>query len=244
MEKAINSVPVPVDTKELKRAISRVLPCVSRDDYRLIFQYVLFESKNGLLTLVAADGFRMAYATLKVALPDGEWVVHHTDVRELRTLLKIGQKADLRINQGELVVDIKGTTLFLTRGNELKYVNWRAYLPASFGTDGTEIIFSTQAMKKALKEIRQKYPWHVKLEVAEGKIKLRCKNEKGDFEEAVIPADVKGSPIKIALDGVYLRQMVNAFSKEVLLKIDHPYHPALFQKDNASWVVMSAYVDW
>lgn len=133
----------------------------------------------------------MAYTTLKVDLPDGEWLVHQIYARELRALLKISQKVDLRINQGELVADIEGTTLFLTRGNDLKYANWRSYIPASFVT---ETIFSARTMRKALKEIHQERLWYVKLEAEKGKIKLRCKNEKGDFEEATIPADVKGGP--------------------------------------------------
>ncbi len=55
-----NSVKPNVGTIELAEALARVLPFTARDDSRPILQCVNFIAKDGKLTLVSVDGFRLA----------------------------------------------------------------------------------------------------------------------------------------------------------------------------------------
>jgi len=55
-----NSVKPNVGTSELAEALARVLPFTATDDTRPILQCVNFIAKEGKLTLVSADGFRLA----------------------------------------------------------------------------------------------------------------------------------------------------------------------------------------
>lgn len=238
-----------ITPKELRRAISDVLPCVDKWSSQAVFQHILFELKDGILTLVATDRFRMAYTALRVNLPDGERVVHHTDARELRDNLKKAKEVEIRINGEDLAIDIipdryeETFTVNFSKQDNIKYLAWRKYIiPTSFSTQAT---FSAQAMKRALRGIHQKSEWVIKLEIAEGKIKLRSRSEEEEeLKEAIIPAQVEGDSIKIAFDGTYLRQMVNTLGREIILKTVSPSGPALFQRDKTNWIIMPMLITW
>ena len=49
---------------ELSEALNRVLPFTATEDNRPVLQCVLFKAKEGKLTLVSADGFRLAVVVL------------------------------------------------------------------------------------------------------------------------------------------------------------------------------------
>ena len=59
-----NSVKPNVGAIELAEALSRVLPFTAREDDRPVLACVNFEAKDGKLTLVSADGFRLAVVSL------------------------------------------------------------------------------------------------------------------------------------------------------------------------------------
>lgn len=59
-----NSVKLNIGAGELAEMLSRLLLFAARDDNRPTLQYVSFEAKDGKLTLVSADGFRLAVVSL------------------------------------------------------------------------------------------------------------------------------------------------------------------------------------
>jgi DNA polymerase-3 subunit beta len=56
--------PVKVDAYQLRVALRRILPCVSRDDARPVLNAVRFEYAVGSLTLTGCDGFRVGRWTI------------------------------------------------------------------------------------------------------------------------------------------------------------------------------------
>ena len=59
-----NSVKPNIGVTELAETLARLLPFTARDDNRPVLQCVNFEAKDGKLTLVGADGFRLAVTSL------------------------------------------------------------------------------------------------------------------------------------------------------------------------------------
>jgi len=55
-----NTVKPNVGASELAEALARVLPFTAKDDNRPVLQCVNFVANDGKLTLVSADGFRLA----------------------------------------------------------------------------------------------------------------------------------------------------------------------------------------
>ncbi|GAI80434.1 unnamed protein product, partial [marine sediment metagenome] len=70
-----NSVIPNVGAIELAEALARVIPFTSTDDARPVLQCVNFEAKDGKLTLVSADGFRLAVVSLDYADGEGQALI-------------------------------------------------------------------------------------------------------------------------------------------------------------------------
>ena len=67
-----NRVKPNLGSLELSEAISRVLPFTAKDEQRPVLQCVLFRAKEGKLSLIASDGFRLATVTLDYDDGEGE----------------------------------------------------------------------------------------------------------------------------------------------------------------------------
>jgi len=79
----------PLDTQELIKALSFVLPCVETDEIRPVLACVLFDSGNDTLKLVSADGFRLSVAPIPASgIPQDKVLIHHKDISRLLTFLK------------------------------------------------------------------------------------------------------------------------------------------------------------
>ncbi len=59
-----NTVKPNIGSLELSEALNRVLPFTAKEDNRPALQCVLFMAKEGKLTLVSPDGFRLAIISL------------------------------------------------------------------------------------------------------------------------------------------------------------------------------------
>jgi hypothetical protein len=80
---------IPLDTRELLEAITYVLPCVAVEESRFVLRCVCFNFQDGILTLAAADGYRLGIAKLAVkSIPDMRIIVHANDINRMITFLK------------------------------------------------------------------------------------------------------------------------------------------------------------
>ena len=75
-----NSVKPNVGASELAEALNRVLPFTAKDDNRPILQCVNFVAGDGKLTLVSADGFRLAVTSLDYDDGEGQALVNADDL--------------------------------------------------------------------------------------------------------------------------------------------------------------------
>jgi len=249
-----------INTKELARAIFKVWPCVSKkNEIRSILKCILFEVKDGLLTLVGSDGWRIATVSLKADLPDGKWLLHHKDAQALRRDL-ISLKAvwqsilftreiESRVEKRNLIliIPLDGVEKTYTFSSGEDYPRWRHLMPSSFTT---EITFLAKEMKEALKTVRIKDEWIVRLYIEKGEtpeageIKLLVKSEEFGDKEAIVRAKVKGEPIKQAFNLNYLRQAANSLGGEIIFRTSGGHHPALFKRGEIRWLILPTFVSW
>ncbi|GAJ14076.1 unnamed protein product, partial [marine sediment metagenome] len=75
-----NTVKPNVGAIELAEALNKVLPFTAKDENRPILQCVLFYASNGKLTLVSADGFRLAIVTLDYDDGEGQALINRDDL--------------------------------------------------------------------------------------------------------------------------------------------------------------------
>jgi hypothetical protein len=73
---------------EFAEALSRVVPFTNPEENRPVLQCVLMRWKEGKLTLVGADGFRLAVESLDVDGGDGEVLIHRDELRGVMNAIR------------------------------------------------------------------------------------------------------------------------------------------------------------
>ena len=95
-----NTVKPNIGSLELSEAIARVLPFTASDDARPILQCVKFVAKEGKLTLVSADGFRLAVVNLDYDDGEGQALVNRDDLKGIVSALKRAKRARVSFEAG------------------------------------------------------------------------------------------------------------------------------------------------
>jgi len=91
-----NTVKPNIGASELAEALNRVLPFTAKGDDRPVLQCVNFVAKDGRLTLVSADGFRLAVVTLDY--DDGEGQAPLNTISFTCSVLLIGTPIEISIS--------------------------------------------------------------------------------------------------------------------------------------------------
>ena len=232
-----NSVKPNIGSLELSEALSRVLPFTARDDNRPVLQCVNFSAKEGKLTLVSADGFRLAVLSLDYDDGEGQALINRNELAGITNALRRAKRARISF-EGEdiktLVLDTELTRYKWVSQNG-KYPEWEKLIPTEHKLtahfDSVEVTKAVSSLK-ALSDAKA-YP--IDLTIGDGKMVLANPDDKG---QADIPADTDGEVIRIRLDGGYLAEALKACGGMVDLKLLNPSSPALFATDGYQLVVM------
>jgi len=235
-----NSVKPNVGTIELAEALARVLPFTARDDSRPILQCVNFIAKNGKLTLVSADGFRLAIVTLDYDDGEGQALINRVDLAGVVNALKRAKRARVSFEpSGEsldgmsLIIDTELVRYKWVSVNG-DYPDYGKLIPTDFHTfahfDTVEAIKATNSLKVLANA--KAYP--IDLTIGDGKLVMANPDDKG---QADIVADTDGQG-KVRLDGQYLAQALKACGGMVEFKLTTPLSPMLFTSNGYQLVVM------
>ena len=240
-----NAVTPNIGSLELAEALNRVLPFTAFGDDRPVLAYVLFTAKDGKLTLVSADGFRLAVVTLDCD-GEGQVLINREELRGIANALRRAKRARISFEPSGESLD--GMSLILdTELIRYKWVSyqgsfpdWQKLIPTEFNTsahfDTVEAIKATYSLK-ALSDNPKAYP--IDLTIGEGKVVMANPDDKG---QADIPADTEGQGF-VRIDGKYLAQALKACGGMVDFKLTNSYSPTLFTTDGYQLVVMPMLTD-
>jgi DNA polymerase-3 subunit beta len=225
---------------ELAEALNRVLPFTAKEDNRPVLSCVNFEAGEGKLTLVSADGFRLAVVTLDYDDGEGKALITRDDLRGITNALKRAKRVKLGFEasgqldgQQNLILD---TELIRYKWTSLEgtFPDWKKLIPSEFNT---AVQFDTVEAVKAVSSLKvladsKSYP--IDLTIGNGRVVMANTEDKG---EAEIPADTSGE-VKVRIDGKYLAEALKACGGMVELKLTNAYSPMLFAVDGYQLVVM------
>jgi hypothetical protein len=241
-----NTVKPNIGSLELAEALNRVLPFTAFGDERPVLNCVLFTAKDGKLTLVSADGFRLAVVTLDYDDGEGQALVNRDELRGIANALRRAKRARISFEpSGE---SLEGISLILdTELIRYKWVSvngtypdWQKLIPTEFSTfahfDSVEAIKATLSLK-ALSDNPKDYP--IDLTIGDGKVVLTNPDSTG---QADIPADTDGQGF-VRIDGKYLTTALKACGGMVDFKLTNSYSPTLFATDGYQLVVMPMVTD-
>jgi DNA polymerase-3 subunit beta len=236
-----NSVKPNVGANELAEALNRVLPFTSSDENRAVFQCVLFTAKEGKLTLVSADGFRLAVVSLDYDETEGQALVNRDELRGITNALRRAKRARISFEPSGESLDgmslILDTELIRYKWTSYQgsFPDWQKLIPTEFNTlahfDTVEAIKATYSLK-ALSDNPKAYP--IDLTIGDGKLVMANPDDTG---QADIPADTDGQGF-VRIDGKYLTQALKACGGMVDFKLSSPVLPMLFTTDGYQLVVM------
>lgn len=224
---------------ELSEALNRVLPFTAKEDNRPVLECVLFRAKEGKLTMVSADGFRLAVVTLDYD-GEGEALINRDDLRGIANALRKAHRVALSFEASGESLD--GTSLVID--TEITRYKWR-------GADGTfpdyEKLIPTEANVTAhldtveagkaitsLKVLADSKSYPIDLHLNGGMV-MSSPDDKG---EVTMPADIEGGEVRVRLDGAYLNEALRACGGMVDFKVTDGKSPVLFAVDGYQLVVM------
>ena len=236
-----NTVIPNVGASELAEALNRVLPFTAKDDNCPILQCVNFVAKDGKLTLVSADGFRLAIISLDYDDGEGQALVNRDELRGVANALRRAKRARISFEPSGESLD--GMSLILD--TELIRYKWTSYqgnlpdwqklIPTEFNTVAHfDTVEATKAVNslKALSDNPKAYP--IDLTIGDGKIVMANPDNTGQAE---LSADTDGQGF-VRIDGKYLTQALKACGGMVDFSLASASSPMLFSLDGYRLVVM------
>ena len=224
---------------ELSEALNRVLPFTSKEDNRPVLQCVLFKAKEGKLTMVSTDGFRLAVVTLDYD-GEGEALILRDDLRGIANALRKAHRVNLSFEKSgdsldgtSLVIDTE-ITRYKWRGADGSFPDYEKLIPTD--TTTTAHLDTVEAGKAiaSLKVLADSKDYPIDLHL-NGGIVMSCPDDKG---EATMPADIEGGEVRVRIDGAYLNEALRACGGMVDLKLTDGKSPVLFAVDGYQLVVM------
>jgi DNA polymerase-3 subunit beta len=237
-----NSVQPNIGAGELAETLSRVIPFAATDDARPVLQCINFTARDGKLTLVSADGYRLAITSLDYDDGEGHTLTSRDELKGVVNALRKAKRARVYFEKGKdsldgmsLVIDTE-LIRYRWQGFTADYPDYEKLIPTDFNTltnfDTVEAIKAVNSLK-ALSGGSKEYP--VDLTIGEGRIVMSNPDDKGQVE---LPAETDGESTKVRLDGKYLSEALRACGGMVDLKIVNSYSPVMFSSNGYSLVVM------
>jgi len=224
---------------ELSEALNRVLPFTAKEDNRPVLQCVLFKAGEGKLTIVSADGFRLAVVTLDYD-GEGEALILRDDLRGIANALRKAYRVNLSFEaSGEsldgtsLVIDTE-ITRYKWRGADGSFPDYEKLIPAEAHiTAHLDTVEAGKAIA-SLKVLADSKAYPIDLHL-NGGIVMSNPDDKG---EVTMPADIEGGEVKVRIDGGYLTEALRVCGGMVDFKVTDGKSPILFVVDGYQLVVI------
>jgi len=248
-----------IEVEALRQGITQVVFAAATEESRPVLTGVNAELDGNLLTLAAADGFRLAVYKLPLATP----VSHKTEVIiPARTLAELNRLAADQEEAIEITVSPnKNQALFRLKNAELvsqlvqgTFPNYTQLIPQSYNTRAVVDVAEFSRATKAASIFARDGSGIVRLviapggELTPGKMTVSARSEEIGDDVGEIDAIVDGDEAKIAFNGKYLTDVLNVLHEaQVALETTNPSSPGVLRpvgEDNYLYVVMPMFVQW
>ena len=257
--KVEEGVATKVEVDALQQGINQVVFAAATEESRPVLTGVDAQLKDNLLTLAAADGFRLAVYRLPLAAP----VKEPTEVIiPARTLSELNRLVADQEEPVEITVNSnKSQALFRLKDIELvsqlvqgTFPNYKQLIPQSFNTRMTVSVDEFLRATKTAAIFARDGSGIVRLVItpgaakAPGKLTVSARSEEIGDDVGEIDATVEGEEAKIAFNGRYLTDVLSVLQEtQVALETTNPSSPGVIRPvgaDNYLHVVMPMFVQW
>ncbi|MEL7562280.1 DNA polymerase III subunit beta [Dehalogenimonas sp. 4OHTPN] len=254
-----NGVAVKVDVAEFKKGVSRVVFAAATDESRPVLTGIDALFEGSVLTLAAADGFRLAVYKMPLAEPASQKIKAIIPAKTLSEVSRLLSDGDESI--GITVDTQKSQILFKLKNVELvsqllqgAFPQYSQIIPQSHTT---RAVVETPAFLMAARTAQifaRDGGGIVRLIMTPGggktpgRLSITARSEEIGEDQAELDAAVSGEEAKIAFNGKYLLDVLGVISEsQVALEVTGPSSPGVIRPvgtDNYVHVVMPMFVQW
>jgi DNA polymerase-3 subunit beta len=254
-----HGISTTIEVEALRQAISQVVFAAASEESRPVLTGVDAKFDGSLLTIAAADGFRLAVYKLTMAKPVGQKIEVIIPARTLAELnrLMADQEDPVEINvnptKSQIIFKLKNIELVsqLIQGT---FPQYEQLIPSSTGTKATVDVAEFLRATKTAAIFARDGTGIVRLivapggELTPGKMTISARSEEIGEDMGEIDAIVQGGEAKIAFNGKYLTDVLNVLKEaQVSLETTSPSSPGVIKpvgSDNYVHVVMPMFVQW
>ncbi len=251
--KVDEGITTKVEVEALRQGISQVVFAAAIEESRPVLTGVDTEFDGDLLTLAAADGFRLAVYKLPIATPVSqktEVIIPARTLAELNRLIAEQEEAvkiTVNPNKSQVLFHLKNIELVsqLVQGT---FPQYSQLIPQSYKT---KVIVNVAEFLRATKTaaiFARDGSGIVRLVIAPGakttpgKITISARSEEIGDDVGEIDATVEGEESKIAFNGKYLTEVLSVLNEaQVALETTNPSSPGVIRPvgvDNYLHVIM------
>ena len=248
-----------VEVETLRQGISQVVFAAATEESRPVLTGIDAEFDGDLLTLAAADGFRLAVYKLPLLNPVSqktEVVIPARTLAELNRLIADQQEAieiTVNPNKSQALFRLKNIELVsqLVQGTFPQYAQ---LIPQSYNTRVVVDVAQFLRAAKTASIFASDGGGIVRLviapggELTPGKLTISARSDEIGDDVGEIDATVEGEEAKIAFNGRYLIDVLGVLAEaQVALEITNPSSPGVIRPvgvDNYLHVVMPMFVQW
>ncbi|MBA7569235.1 Beta sliding clamp [subsurface metagenome] len=254
-----DGITTKVEVDALRQGISQVVFAAASEDSRPVLTGVDAEFDGDLLTLAAADGFRLAVYKLPLISPVSqktEVIIPARTLAELNRLMADQEEAieiTVNPNKSQALFRLKNIELVsqLVQGTFPQYAQ---LIPQSYNTRVVVDVAQFLRAAKTASIFASDGGGIVRLviapggELTPGKITISARSEEVGDDVGEIDATVEGEEAKIAFNGKYLIDVLGVLREaQVALETTNPSSPGVIRPvgvDNYIHVVMPMFVQW
>ena len=257
--KVDEGIKTKVDTATLRQAINQVAFAAATEESRPVLTGVDAQFEGNLVTLAAADGFRLAVYRMPLATAvkeKAEVIIPGRTLNEINRLIADDEETvDITVNpnKSQVMFHLKKTQLVsqLVQGTFPKYSQ---LIPQNFAGRATVTVTDFLRACKMASIFARDGSGIVRLimtpggELTPGKIVISSKSEELGEDIGEIDAAVEGQEAKIAFNGKYLTDVLSVLKEQkVTLETTNPSSPGVIKPvgtDTYLHVVMPMFVQW
>ena len=257
--KVDNGIKTKIDAATLGQAINQVVFAAATEESRPVLTGVDAQFEENLLTLAAADGFRLAVYRMSLVTTvkeKTEVIIPSRTLNELNRLITDDEETiDITVNpnKSQVMFHLKKTRLVsqLIQGTFPKYSQ---LIPQSFSGRSTVTVVEFLRVCKMASIFSRDDSGIVRLtmtpggELTPGKMTVSSESEELGDDMGEIDAIVEGQEAKTAFNGRYLTDVLSVLKEQkVILETTNPSSPGVIKPvgtDNYLHVIMPMFVQW
>jgi len=199
---------------EVGKIIQQVVLAASADQARPVLTGVYLTVQDTLLSLSAADGFRMARRKATLAAPVSKpinTIIPAPAMKELARIAKEAEAITAIIDRNRVIFQAGDITL-VSQTIEGAYPNLDQVIPTSFKT---RTVLATADFLKACKQAEifsRTDHYTTVLDIASEQLKVGGMSSETGATSTTLAAQSEGTPLSIAFNAVFLKQGIEALS--------------------------------